>query len=147
VPTPNATDEDLRRLHEAGIEGSLFLWRRRISAGDAKNVARRMRRWAAPAGCRLAHRGGSFFSGLASDVVVDHVGRIDADGGVNNPHFISLLRFLESGRGWVKISGPYYSDIPPHYTEFGKRVKALVEVRPTVWSGAPTGPIRRCRNR
>jgi len=71
----------------------------------------------------------SFFSGLASDVVVDHVGRIDATGASTIPHFISLLRFLESGRGWVKISGPYYSDIPPHYTSSASG-EGPVEVRP-----------------
>ncbi len=137
VPPPDATEADLRRLHAAGIRGFRFSYGGdEFSPDDAKAVARRI----APLGWHLqvaTWRADTapFFNGLASDVVVDHVGRIDTAGGVDNPHFVSLLRFLESGQGWVKISGPYYSDIPPRYTDFGLRVKALVGVRPDrlVW--------------
>ena len=137
VPPPGATDADLKRLHAAGIRGFRFSYGGdEFSPDDAKAVARRI----APLGWHLQVAtwrtdAAPFFSRLASDVVVDHVGRIEADGGVNNPHFVSLLKFLESGQGWVKISGPYYADVPPRYADFGERVKALVGVRPDrlVW--------------
>ncbi len=139
VPPPDATAADLRRLHAAGIRGFRFSYGGdEFSPGDAKAVARRI----APLGWHLQvavwrSEAAAFFQGLASDVVIDHVGRIDAAGGVNNPHFVSLLRFLDSGQGWVKISGPYYASFagPPGYADFGERVKALVGVRPDrlVW--------------
>jgi len=69
---------------------------------------------------------------LPVDVVVDHLGRTPPENGVNDPGFQALLRFLETGRCWVKISAPYLAstDGPPHYADVGHKVRALVSVRP-----------------
>ncbi len=40
-------------------------------------------------------------------IVVDHFGRPDPRLGVRSPGFQALLRGLETGRVWVKASGPY----------------------------------------
>jgi D-galactarolactone isomerase len=81
-----------------------------------------------------------------SDYVNDHLtgtGFIDyslntAENGVNDPGFQALLRFMETGRCWVKISAPYLAstDGPPNYTDVGDKVRALVSVRPDrlVWA-------------
>jgi 2-pyrone-4,6-dicarboxylate lactonase len=54
-------------------------------------------------------------------VVIDHMGRIDASRGLDQPGFTHLLKLLEDKRFWVKVSGlerasrggPPYQDAVP----------------------------------
>jgi 2-pyrone-4,6-dicarboxylate lactonase len=67
-------------------------------------------------------------------VVIDHIGRIDASLGLDQPAFQSLLRLLDDRRFWVKVSGcdritragPPYDDALPYaarlVAEHGDRV-------------------------
>lgn len=48
---------------------------------------------------------------LPSEFVIDHLGRVDADAGLGQPAFQSLLRLVDSGRCWVKLSAPYRMDL------------------------------------
>ncbi len=56
------------------------------------------------------------------EVMIDHMGRPDPRRGIDAPGFRALIRLLESGRGWAKLSAPYrtsvqsapYSDIAPY---------------------------------
>jgi 2-pyrone-4,6-dicarboxylate lactonase len=43
---------------------------------------------------------------LGTDVVLDHFAHIPAEGGTEQPAFRCLLDMLDSGRVWVKLSGP-----------------------------------------
>lgn len=43
---------------------------------------------------------------LPNTIVLDHFASIPAEGGINQPAFTTLLRMIDSGRVWVKISGP-----------------------------------------
>ncbi len=43
-------------------------------------------------------------SALPVDVVVDHIGSIPPELGTDHPAFVALLRMLETGRFWVKLS-------------------------------------------
>ena len=43
---------------------------------------------------------------LPNKVVLDHFGMIDPALGVNQPAFKTILKLLDSGRFWVKLSGP-----------------------------------------
>jgi predicted TIM-barrel fold metal-dependent hydrolase len=53
---------------------------------------------------------------LPVDFVIDHFGRVDAHEGLEQPAFQTLLRLLDSGKGWVKLSAPYRIDLdgPPY---------------------------------
>ena len=67
-------------------------------------------------------------------VVIDHMGRIDASKGLDDPAFRNLLRFLRKENHWVKVSGserasrqaaPWRDAVPFGRTlvaEFGDRV-------------------------
>jgi len=54
-------------------------------------------------------------------VVIDHIGRVDAGLGFEQAQFQSLLRLMQSGKFWVKVSGcdritrhgPPYADALP----------------------------------
>jgi predicted TIM-barrel fold metal-dependent hydrolase len=43
---------------------------------------------------------------LPNDIVLDHFASIPAAGGVDQPAVKAVLRMLESGRVWLKLSGP-----------------------------------------
>ena len=55
------------------------------------------------------------------DLVFGHLGYMARGQGVDAPGFVSMLRLLERGRAWVKLSGPYrisaqglpYPDVTP----------------------------------
>lgn len=73
---------------------------------------------------------------LPCPVVIDHLGRIPPGQRANHPGFASLLRLLESGRVWVKLSEPGYSSAEPFpHGDVAARVRALVAARPDrlVW--------------
>ena len=52
-------------------------------------------------------------SRLPVDLVFDHFGSMDAEGRVDQPAMRALLRLLDGGRAWVKISGAYRVDLGP----------------------------------
>jgi predicted TIM-barrel fold metal-dependent hydrolase len=49
-------------------------------------------------------------AGLPVEVVVDHLGGPDPSLGTGQPGFQALLRLLDNGRTWVKMSGAYRVD-------------------------------------
>ncbi len=73
---------------------------------------------------------------LPTDVVVDHVGRFmpppDGPNLTSNPSFQALLRLIDSGKGWVKISAPYESSAtgPPRYDDVEPLVAHLMAEAP-----------------
>ena len=70
------------------------------------------------------------------DVVVDHMGRPDIDAGIGAPGFQALIRLLQGGRAWCKLSAPYRtSRIQPGFTDIDRYAQALVAAAPDrlVW--------------
>jgi len=65
-------------------------------------------------------------------IVIDHVGKFLEPVAVDHPAFRCLLRLVESGRVWVKLSAPYeVSKVgPPLYDDVGRLAKALVKAAP-----------------
>jgi len=69
-------------------------------------------------------------------VVIDHMGRTDAQAGVNAPGFQALLRLLGEGGCWVKLSGAHrVSQQGPDYPDARALHVALVKENPEqlVW--------------
>ncbi|WP_256387495.1 amidohydrolase family protein [Pusillimonas sp. T2] len=68
--------------------------------------------------------------GLPTDFVIDHVGSIKPGLGLDQPAFQALLRMLETGKCWVKLSCGYrMSALPPPYEDMVPYIKALIECR------------------
>ena len=65
-------------------------------------------------------------------IVIDHIGRIADPVAVSNPAFRCLLRLVDSGRVWVKLSGPYLvsKSGPPRYEDVSALAKALAKAAP-----------------
>lgn len=66
---------------------------------------------------------------LPTSIVVDHVGRFMPPPTPADPAFGALLRLLDTGRCWVKLSAPYEStkEGAPAYPSVSALVQALVE--------------------
>jgi D-galactarolactone isomerase len=69
---------------------------------------------------------------LPGDLVIDHVGRFMDPVPLDHPAFACLLRLLEGGRTWVKLSAPYESSRsgPPGYEDVSALAQALVRAAP-----------------
>ena len=69
---------------------------------------------------------------LPVDIVVDHMGRIPMTDGDGGPCFKALLRLVERGRCWVKLSAPYHVSMegPPDYGDCAGRARALIKAAP-----------------
>ena len=65
-------------------------------------------------------------------IVIDHVGKFLEPVTPDHPAFRCLLRLLETGRVWVKLSAPYEvsKSGPPLYDDVGRLAKALVRAAP-----------------
>jgi predicted TIM-barrel fold metal-dependent hydrolase len=75
-------------------------------------------------------------------VVIDHMGRTDAQRGTAAPGFQSLLRLLGAGGCWVKLSGAHrVSRAAPDYPDAQAFHEALVAANPDRWT--PDDAIRR----
>lgn len=73
---------------------------------------------------------------LPNQIVLDHFAAVPAAGGVDQPAFRAVLRLLDSGRVWVKLSGPMRcsrQDFP--YADVAPLAQALVRHAPErlVW--------------
>jgi 2-pyrone-4,6-dicarboxylate lactonase len=77
---------------------------------------------------------------LPNTIVLDHFASVPAGGGVDQAAFKTVLRMLDTGRVWVKLSGPMRCTQQNYpYPEVTPLAHALVRHAPNVSFGAPTG--------
>ncbi len=144
VVDDGATDDDLGRLTEAGARGIRF----HMLAGGVlpwellEPMAARVHDfgWHVQLqmdGRDLAERE-TMLRRLPGDVVIDHTGKFLEPVGVDHPGFRCLLRLIEAGRTWVKLSAPYETskEGPPYYMDVGRLARALIAQAPerVVWA-------------
>jgi D-galactarolactone isomerase len=69
---------------------------------------------------------------LPCRISIDHIGKFLEPVAVDHPGFRALLRLLEEGRTWVKISAPYETSKvgPPFYDDVSVLASALVAASP-----------------
>jgi 2-pyrone-4,6-dicarboxylate lactonase len=68
--------------------------------------------------------------------VIDHMGRPDTQRGTDAPGFQALMRLLQSGRGWSKLSAPYRTSTQPFpHADITPFAQALIKAAPDqlVW--------------
>ena len=147
------THKQLRAFHERGIRGlRFFLLVDDLGLGDMPDAAVKC----ADLGWHLVVQGRDewldealpVLRRLPCPVVIDHLARTPPGAGVRHHGFQQLLRWMEGGQCWVKISAPYLSSEvgPPGYDDVETRVRALVETRPDrlLWAANwphPNSPI------
>ena len=77
----------------------------------------------------------SVLAALPVPLVIDHLGRIDPDGGPSADGYGALRRLLDGGNTWVKLSGAYMRSTAPAYADTLVLAQALVRAAPErlVW--------------
>jgi 2-pyrone-4,6-dicarboxylate lactonase len=141
LPT-DVADSELRRLDAAGFRGVRFNFMGHLGTHAPIEEVLSLAGRFAPLGWHLQiHGDPTLLTDLApalrrapTPVVIDHIGRIDASLGPDQPNFQALLRLMADERFWVKVSGmdritklgPPYVDAQPFartlVAEFGDRV-------------------------
>lgn len=138
VLRPDTPEEDLRRLHAAGIRGVRYMM---LSGGvlpwdGLEQTAARI----APLGWninlqldgRTLPEHEARLRQLPCRLVIDHVAKFLGPVTPQDAAFASLRRLLDGGRCWIKLSAPYESSRtgPPAYVDVAELVRALATAYP-----------------
>lgn len=133
---PDATDQELERLHAHGVRGLRFTeiggsgkpqrFVGSVGFDAVAPLASRMKAlgWHAQVWAGLATVASALPSlvTLGIPVVIDHLGQVDVTQGVGDPAFQQLLSLLGEGNVWVKLTParnskqfPDYGDVRPFH--------------------------------
>jgi len=123
------TDGELRALHAAGVRGARFNFVAHLGGAPDLRVIEAVVKRIKPLGWHLqvhldaqdiaAYR--DFLLGLDIVFIIDHMGRVVAKNGLEQPPFKLLLDLMQDERVWVKVSGservsstgrPYHDAMP-----------------------------------
>jgi 2-pyrone-4,6-dicarboxylate lactonase len=125
----DVTEVELNALHDGGVRGLRFNFVRHLGGAPDLQAIDRLLARVAPLGWHgVLHLDagdlvtyGSFLDGLRVPFVIDHMGRVDAAAGLEQPAFQRLLELLANELAWVKIAGaervsrsgkPFHDAIP-----------------------------------
>jgi D-galactarolactone isomerase len=138
VVDETVSDAELERLTKLGIRGIRF-----FMLGGAPlplEILETMSARVAPFGWHVVFQMDgrnladheAMLSRLASELIIDHTGKFLEPVEPDHPGFRTLLRLLDNGRTWAKLSAPYETSKlgPPFYDDVGKLAKALVKAAP-----------------
>ena len=152
---PTVTDTELIALNKGGIRGIRFSQhepRTAVTTADMiEPLSHRAHRlgWHVQLHIRAEQivEMAELIGKLPGTIVFDHMGRMPQPEGNRHPAFDILRRLLDTGRVWVKLSGPYLDTQvgPPRYTDVKPVAHALAEHAPErcVWGSDwphPTEP-------
>jgi predicted TIM-barrel fold metal-dependent hydrolase len=123
---------DLRAMHDQGVRGVRF---NLVSGnGTPEDQLDALAERLAPLGWHIqVYADGDTLEAIAPrlarlpvEVVIDHCGGVKAALGTVHPQFQALLRLLDSGRAWVKLSSYRASSTGAPWTDAAPNVRALV---------------------
>lgn len=139
---PSISKAELERLHRGGIRGfrSNLVAKTGVQFEAARQLAERVKDLGWHVQFLMDVEGfpdlERTFESFPTEVVIDHMGRPDPEVGTSGPGFQALLRLLQTGRAWSKLSAPYRtSRMHPPYPDMAPFARALVEAAPEqlVW--------------
>lgn len=137
VVDPEAPEAKMRALHDRSARGIRFIMAH-PGGLDPAGIERAASR-AAEMGWHLqfllkpAHlvELEPRLSRLPCPVVIDHMGFLVPEQGLDQPGFRALQRLVQAGTGWVKLSGAYrLSRDAPSYPDLRPYADALLAMRP-----------------
>jgi len=110
---PDTTVDELRTLSRQGFVGARFQFMKHLRSGATMEQIMTFATRLAEVGWHLQiHMERELIGSLAPaltrspvQVVIDHMGRVDASQGTGQAAFRELLRLLEDPKVWVKVSG------------------------------------------
>ena len=135
----SVTDTELERMHSLGVRGMRLNLRHANGAGadDAPDLARRI----APLGWHLNFRitrenyaeMHQMLDRVPLDIVVDHMGQVPIEDGLDGADFQALLSLIATRRVWLKLSGPM---------RISKQALPYADLKPFVQRLVAAGPDR-----
>ena len=144
IVASNIADADLLRLHAAGVRGArcYVLPNPFVAWDDVPKVARRVAElgWhvQVQSDGRDLPKYEALLHELPTEVVIDHNGKFLEPVPPEHPGFQTLLRLLDTGRCWVKLSAPYETSKTgaPRYEDVSVLARALAKHNPErcVWA-------------
>ena len=140
VVNSQVTDAELRKLHDAGTRGVRiqFGLGNPVSAEEVMPLAKRIAKLGWHIQCNMPPEQlvamESLLLSLPVPVIIDHLGRaVDTKG----PQYNTVRKLLDSGHGWVKVSGAYLygGGVAPHYPGASQAAKGYIKAAPErcVW--------------
>jgi len=146
VLTPDVTDKQLASLHDGGIRGIRFTLYTPANAAVTFEMVEPLSRRIAEFGWHVQlhwtaaqiveHR--AMLARLPSSIVFDHLARLPLPGGTSHEAFGIVRDLADSGRVWVKLSGPYLDSvvgIDRYYEDIAPTARNWVDALPErlVW--------------
>ncbi len=137
VPSPAITDGDLRQMHDVGVRGIRF--NTFNLGGLSLDMVGPLARRIAPLGWHLQFHARSseldriaeLTAGLPVPIVFDHFGLLPmGEEDARESGLVALLRLLEGGRCYVKISATYRIGGTAQRAAIAQVAKRLVAARP-----------------
>jgi predicted TIM-barrel fold metal-dependent hydrolase len=140
VVNSSVTDAELKTLNDAGVRGIRiqFGLGNPVSADEVMPLAKRI----APLGWHIQVnmapeqlvQMGPLLLSLPVPVIVDHLGRATD---TVSAHYMTVRKLLDSGHGWVKVSGAYLYGAkgPPNYADSSAAARGYIAAAPErcVW--------------
>ena len=132
-------DHEMQRLHDGGIRGVRFNFVRHLGGRPDMRFFERTIQAIRPMGWHLIlHLDASDIVELEDvlrripvPMVIDHMGRVKAAGGLDQPPFRILLSFLKNPNTWVKVCGAErVSSMGPPFTDAIPFAQALIAAAP-----------------
>ena len=134
---PDATDAALAQLHAGGMRGVRYM----MIGGPLRweslePMAARLKNFGWMINLQLDGRTRpdheEALKRMPCTLVIDHTGKFLEPVSPDHPAFLSLLRVLDTGRVWIKLSAPYETskDGPPAYEDVSLLARALARQFP-----------------
>ena len=161
----SVTDEELQRLHDAGVRGVRFNFVKRLVDFTPKDELMEIAGRIGKLGWHVViyfeavdlPELRDFFTALPTTVVVDHMGRPDVTKPVDGPDFALFLKFMrENASIWAKVSGAErlsvsgppalngerrpYRDFAPFAREGGRGISRSRDLGDGLAASEPQGP-------
>ena len=140
VVNSKVTDAELKTLHDAGARGVRvqFGLGNPVSAEEVMPLAERIAAMGWHIQCNMPPEQlvqmEQLLLSLPVPVIIDHLGRaVDT----KDPQYVTVRKLLDSGHGWVKLSGAYLygGGTPPNYAGASAAAKGYIKAAPErcVW--------------
>lgn len=148
---PGAPDAEIMRLHAAGVRGVRYMMIGGVLPWESlAPMANRLAAFDWMVNLQLdgrdipAHE--DLLKSLPCKLVIDHTGKFLEPVAPDHPSFQSLLRVLDSGRVWIKLSAPYETSKTgaPGYEDVSLLARTLAEKFPErcLWASNWPHPSR-----
>ncbi len=140
VVNASISDAELKRLHAGGIRGARiqFGLGNPVSAEEVMPLAKRIAKLGWHIQCNMPPEQlvqmESLLLSLPVPVIIDHLGRATT---VGQPQYNTVRKLLDSGHGWVKVSGAYLygGGTAPNYAGASQAAMGYIKAAPErcVW--------------